>query len=299
MSKKTDLGHFKKATILILCHRRTQHLQKVLDSLLDCANIDDFITVFVVQDPIPPVMKVVDWYPKNKRIVIVDGSGYTSPAQAINGNLFKGLDYVFGEIASEFTIVLEDDIVVSKDALFYYSQVISQFNVVKHFRGVNGFSTMIPSIGLNNAFVRTHFGLGWGWAIDKRNFKRIMTYWKGNEDDHWDFIFEPYIRTGFVVNPLRSRIHNIGFDETATHTGADTSLGHSIHTSFNLSAPPGPQAIQDVDVDFLWRGQILNHSKLSSVNLISFRFLFFSYFIFGNSRIYHRTRRFFSERKLI
>lgn len=297
--RKTKSPYSKKGTILVLCHRRTHHLQKVLDSLVKCTNIDLFTTIFVVQDPIPSVMEILDSYPKDMRILTVDGSNYSSPAQAINGNLYKGLNYAFAKMGSEFIVVLEDDIVLSKDALIYYSQMMSKFSGVKHFRGINGFSTTIPSPELNNAYVKNHFGLGWGWAIDQRNFKKILSYWKGDEDDHWDFIFEPYIRSGFIVSPLRSRILNIGFDETATHTSADMALGHDIYKSFMSSNPSVPKALLEVDVDFYWRGEILNHSKLSAGKQFCFHLLYYVYYLFGNSVTYHRIRRFFSEHKFI
>jgi hypothetical protein len=299
VDKLSDAVHAGRGAILVLCHRRTEHLQKVLDSLVNCANIENFTTVFVVQDPIPPVLKIVEAFPTDKRVLTVDGSSYSSPAQAINGNLFRGLNYVFWEMASDYVIVLEDDIVVSKDSLIYFTHVIHSFRGVRSFRGVNGFSMLVPPISLSNAFVKTHFGLGWGWATDKRNFKRILRYWKGSEDDHWDFIFEPYIRSGFVVNPLRSRILNIGFDETATHTAADSSLGASIHESHIVPSDPNHPPGFEVDIDFIWRSRILNYCKLSLINRFSFLVLYFLYFGFGNSRIYHRVRRFFIDHYLI
>jgi hypothetical protein len=298
MVEDTSLRETKKGSIIVLCYRRTTHLERVIDALAKAEGIENFHAVFVAQDPTPPIIEIIESFPYEKSVIRTDGSAYRSSAQAINGNLYAGLNFVFTKMQFESVIVLEDDIVVSVDALNYFDETVSKFSQVRSFRGVNGFSEVVPLSEDSGAFVKTAFGLGWGWAINSRIFAQISRYWKGTEDDHWDFIFEPYIRTGFVINPLRSRVLNIGFDETATHTSLDSALGEKINKSFSTVQSSQGNFELKSDRDFCWRGENLSYSRLSLGTVFKYRFLFIVYFIFGNSRIYHRVRRFLGTARI-
>jgi hypothetical protein len=165
-------------------------LKKVILSLENAFLVEGFILVFVVQDPTDPVMGIINESKFTKKVILkIDGSDYISPAHAINGNLAKGLHYAFKDLGASLTIILEDDIVVSLDALCYFRQVYNEHKMNKNFRGINGFSEEIDSSDLRNGIVRLNYGLGWGWAIPARTYESLTKYWTGLDNDHWDFIF--------------------------------------------------------------------------------------------------------------
>ena len=284
----------EKKSIIILCYRRTTHLKHVLTALQNCTEFENFTTVFVVQDPIEPILQIIREFPYENKILSIDGSAYTSAAQAINGNLFVGLEFCFLQLRSSFVIVLEDDIVLSNDALGYFESTIQQHKKDSAFRGVNAFSETIAEPDLRDAYVKTNFGFGWGWAMESRSYFKIRRFWTGNEDNHWDFIFEPYLRTGFVVNPIRSRMHNIGFDDSATHTSENQDLGAKILSSFSSSLQAPRRKDWETESDFLWMGRTINYTELKTFHFFCRRIIFISFRLFGDSRIYHRIRRLFS-----
>jgi hypothetical protein len=292
LPKVSDL---EKKSIIILCYRRTTHLKQVLTALQNCTAVEDFKMVFVVQDPIAPVLQIIREFPYEKTILSIDGSAYRSAAQAINGNLFVGLDFCFSQMMSSFVIVLEDDIVLSTDALDYFDSIIQSHKNDSSFRGVNAFSEAIAEPTLGDAYVKTNFGLGWGWAMESGSYFKIRRFWRGTEDNHWDFIFEPYLRTGFVVNPIRSRMHNIGFDDSATHTSENIELGRRILDSFSSSVNEPHVQVREVDYDFFWMGEKINYSELNLRRITSNKIVHISFLLFGDSRIFHRIRRFMSE----
>jgi len=283
-------------SILILCHRRTKHLKAVLKALESCDGAADFTTVFVVQDPTEPVLQIIREFSLVSRILTSDGSIYNSSAQAINGNLFLGLDFCFNQLKSSYVVVLEDDIVLSKDALIYFNSVIEFHGKNAAFRGVNAFSETIPPPSLQNSFVRTNYGLGWGWAINSKLYSKTLKFWNGKEDNHWDFIFEPYLRTGYVINPLRSRVLNIGFDESATHTSGNEALGIRMLNSFRSTSGDYSQDIAEANFDFYWMGRKINYSDLNFVHLLSRKLIFRAFTLFGDSRIYHKIRNHLSAK---
>ncbi len=250
--------------IVVLCYRRTEHLKKVLEALEQAFIVETFSLVFVVQDPIDTVLNIINSSKlQNKTILEIDGSNYLSAAQAINGNLATGLGYAFQALGSSFTVVLEDDIVIAKDALCYFLQVHMRFIKDGNFRGINGFSEQFGNEHLQNSVIRISYGMGWGWAIPLRTYQEIIRYWKGSENEHWDFIFEPFIRTGYVVNPYRSRIWNIGFDLSATHTSMNGELGQKIELSYRSEPQDHSCKINEEEFDFRWMGKAFNRDRLS------------------------------------
>jgi hypothetical protein len=286
-----------KQVVLVLCYRRTIHLRQVISALESAFLIDSFTVVFVVQDPISSVMKIIEnCHISKKHILKIDGAGYHSSAQAINGNLAVGLQHAFRTLGAGLVVVLEDDIVISRDALCYFRQVASIYSGDKKFRGVNGFSREVGSPSFRNEYLRLNMGVGWGWAIPKRSYDRIVRYWVGAEDNHWDFIFEPYIRTGFVVNPFRSRILNIGFDDSATHTSSNVELGSEIQSSFSIDLVPHSCDLTELSKDFTWGPGSINMTKASP---LTSKYVYFArlmlYFLYRIDREpklrYHAIRR--------
>lgn len=286
-----ELSSSQINAIVILCHRRTRHLEEVIEALQMCEEVEDYFTVFVVQDPIKSVIDIINKYPLKKIVLNIDGSNYASGAQAINGNLFAGLEFCFSKIRASFAIVLEDDIVLAPDALVYFRSAIRFHRANSAFRGVNAFSETIASPALRDAYVRTNYGFGWGWAIHLESYLRIRRFWKGTEDNHWDFILEPYLRTGFVINPIRSRIINIGFDVSATHTSGNQELGTKILESFNSSLLEPRQRDWEAKSDFIWMGNSLNYSNLNTLQMVGRKLIYISFVLFGDSRLHHKIRR--------
>jgi hypothetical protein len=250
--------------ILILCYRRTFHLSQVISALEDAYLVDTFTVIFVIQDPIDSVLEIINSSTiQNKILTYTDGANYSSPAQAINGNLAHGLSFAFDKLSADLVVVLEDDIVISKDALCFFRQVTKSHLGHKKFRGVNGFSREVADPFFKNEYLRLNFGLAWGWAIPKRTYMRLIRFWDGNENNHWDFIFEPYIRTGYVVNPFRSRVLNIGFDESATHTSGDAVLGSEMQRSFAAETPRHVCDITEMSHSYTWAPGAINLSIVS------------------------------------
>lgn len=257
----------EKQVIVVLCYRRTAHLEQVISALESAYLIETFTVLFVVQDPIDEVTEIINHSNLINRLVIeVDGSEYESSARAINSNLAIGLNHAFGSLNADLVVVLEDDIVISHDALCFFREATRIHLGNKRFRGVNGFSKESSLGNSQNGFICLNYGLGWGWAIPRRTYLRVKRYWTGLENDHWDFIFEPYIRTGFVVNPVRSRILNIGFDESATHTSGDRPLGLAIQKSFEVEVNSHECRIESASFDFTWRPDAVNVNKTSSAS---------------------------------
>ena len=156
------------------------------------------------------------------------------PRNRILKNLHIGLELAFGPMQAPYCVVVEDDILVADDFLEFVGATYAKFNRNSKFRAVNGFSRLPPSVDHKpEAYVRLNYGVGWGWALPRNSFKQVQKLLLRDGDYHWDSLVEPFMRTGFVVNPVRSRVMNIGFDGSGSHSGteADREIGEEMARS--------------------------------------------------------------------
>ena len=208
-------------SILLIAYRRPDVLNESITSLKRArlTRISDLIVVFQEgNQDVDSLLRDIDWLPK--RILRTKYKNDTSPAAAINGNIYLGIKEAFENQNCEFVAVIEDDICVSVDFFDFISAVYDQNISDKKFRGINGFSGISREMTNFENYGRYRYGVGWGWVLTRKSWNELRKFWTGTEDVHWDGLVEAYFRSGYVVAPGMSRIRNIGFGESATHTRA-------------------------------------------------------------------------------
>jgi len=234
----------KCPTIFILTYERTWHLTKTIKSLEKAQGLKDFNILFLVQGKNEEILTIChDFKVNRKSIYTVNPPDEWESFKKINANMRTGLKISFEILKSPWVVILEEDIEIAPDALDFFRLCEEQFGEVENYRATNSFSRMIfKESGFGNQnYVRLNFGVGWGWALNDRNYKAISEIWTGFENEHWDGLLEPYFRTGFVVNPWLSRSLNRGLDGSGANTGIQDKLFYEIRKSFeqnlNLNGP--------------------------------------------------------------
>jgi hypothetical protein len=255
---KVEKLDYENISVVVLAHNRTSHLLSVLSSLEVSYGFHSCKLIFACDRPSRQVQSIVQGFSHPNKVVLINEKAPLTVAQAINMNLFEGLSQAFGDTTTQIVIVLEDDIVVSPDSILFTLEIFQKFSTNSYFRGLNLFSRIVPDVPNSNRYVIGNFGLGWGWAISRTTFEKFRTFWHGREDNHWDFIIEPFCRTGFVVNPIKSRIMNIGMDDTATHTRDKDAveLSLEISRSFQGNCSRSIAEIFGLSTrEFLWKNE--------------------------------------------
>ena len=270
------IHEISKLSIVILCHKRTWHLKKVLDALSLCPEVKESEVIFVAQDSPSEVLDIInDFKFAKKTLLKFNNLAFKSSAHAINHNLFAGLKEGFLGKQSKYCIVLEDDIVVAPDAINFLLQSIRVFGSDKRFRGVMSYSFNQSGIHSRGDVVKINFGIGFGWIINDSIYKELLRFWTGNEENHWDYFVEPYTRTGFLIAPLYSKILNIGFDESATHSAKDSKLGNLMEKSFRIGLEKAPTQVKEIKARYQHLRKdlcvISSLSKLQSIQLYLLR----------------------------
>lgn len=215
MCEKSDLT----GAVLLITYKRVHHLTKVIESLAE-AWTEPYNELHVIlhhnQIKVREVVHSINF--TKPKILLVDRKVLMSPQEAISRNIFDGLSKTFSNTQIDFVTVLEDDIIVRKDFLDFNSSIISREIHDEKFRGINGFSGAEFELSKDDVYSRFRYGFGWGWTIHRKYWEEIHKIWMTDFETHWDSLLEPHVRLGYVVMPHNSRILNLGFDSSATHT---------------------------------------------------------------------------------
>jgi len=220
--------------ILLLAHARHDHVLATVSALQKSRGFDNHQLVVVIDGAWPDTVSAVKSVTEPLVLIETQLGAEMFPRHRILKNLQIGLSTAFDILDAPYCVVIEDDIVVSRDFLSFIASVQKIFRRNHKFRAVNGFSRLEPSSDNVPAhYMRTNYGVGWGWALPRKSYRRIKQLLLREGDNHWDSLIEPYLRTGFVVSPGRSRVENIGFDGTGAHSGslADAQLGAQMSRS--------------------------------------------------------------------
>lgn len=251
-----------RACIVFLAHSRVAHATKAIDALSKARGFSEHSLVVIVDGDWPEtesaILSLVE-----PNVLLQPKQECSLPARArILRNLEEALEYGFKELRAPYCVVVEDDIIVSADFLRFIEACMVKFGGNRRFRAVNGFSrTYVTESESAEGFVLGNYGVGWGWALPSSTWWRVRAMFRWPGDYHWDALIEPYIRTGFVVNPIRSRVVNIGFDDSGSHTSNNThaELGEEMERSFlgDSSWRSDDSSLRQYNGRFLWRNDYI------------------------------------------
>lgn len=222
---------------VFLAFDRPEHFKKAIEKARSSFGFAQLQKYLIIQGSNPEILNYVQNHLKDFFIMQVQHPADKSVKSKINYNTRIGLAKAFEDKNIKVVTVIEDDILVAKTFFLFIEKVFLDFQEDSGFRGVNGFSgkeqfmSEVPPG--HTEITKSNFGLGWGWAISRKAFAHLAPYWSGMEDEHWDSLVEPYVRTGFVINPIKSQVLNIGLDGSGQHSGNNVELTEKMHSSFD------------------------------------------------------------------
>jgi hypothetical protein len=216
----------------VVCFNRTTELLKTLDSIEKAFNSPKRV-IIVCQLGCEPVENIVKNLSSDKYYKIYTSKKKDSESSRflINRNVFTALSAAF-ELGADFVSLVEDDIEVHPQFFNFMAQINEEFMNDFFFKAANGFSGNSVLQECGEGFGKYRFGVGWGWSINKKNWRNLKRFWDGSEDRHWDGLIEPFMRSGFVVMPNHSLIINNGLIGNGTNSGADLALNQKIVSSY-------------------------------------------------------------------
>lgn len=202
-----------------------------------------------------------------KSVHIIESQTNNGLASSIMG----GVTHIINQY--EKVIVLEDDLITSRNFLDFMNQAIDFYENNEKIFSISGYSMNLPSLKmLNEDFYYGYRASSWGWGTWKKRWETIdwevrdysnfiwnpfkhlkfmragsdMPYmlWKqmNGKIDSWAirWCYDQFKKELFTVFPAKSKIVNIGIGAEATHTKKtkrfNTYLDQSNKTTFTFNS---------------------------------------------------------------
>ena len=162
----------------------------------------------------------------------------------INHNRMLGYEVAFNEFQAEWVLAIEEDVLISEDALRFISQIIERYENYRFFRGINLGSREPFDLSLLNTYSRLRYGMhGQASVIGRRtwNFINSKNIEAKFSTHGFDSLIETHLKHGFMVTPNLSRSLDTGWDGTHMPNDSTDLYFEEMRASFvGVQATQGP-----------------------------------------------------------
>lgn len=258
------------APVLVFCYRRLESLTSAIKALR-AADLADQTALYIFSDgfkgdsDMPGVLAVrefISGIKGFKEVVIIEKPTNVGLAE----NIISGVSSVME--VSDRVIVLEDDLIVSRNFLRYMNLALDHYEAEDEVFSISGYTPKVNSGGYPYDTYFTFRSSSWGWATWKNQWETVdwemkqmdgmswiekIKTWKVGSDFLWmlhkqrsgkinswavRWVFQQYLDKKITVFPILSKVNNIGVgDLLATHTYNDdkrfeTPLDETDKTAF-------------------------------------------------------------------
>ena len=208
--------------IVIFAYSRGELLNDCIISVLSAKGSENWKKILVYQRDFSEVERVVDKYADQFDTLIKINKQYEGALANINHNRIAGTFYCFDIIKCEYVLGIEEDTIISYDALSFIDEIFVRYNKIRAFRGINLGSHQPLSSQNQRTFSLLRFGLqGQGGVITRKTWSKLFSdkLYMNISKEGWDSKFEHFIKSGFMVTPNASRILDRGWG--GTHAPSD------------------------------------------------------------------------------
>ena len=237
--------------VVLATYSRPERLIQCLDSIAVASERAPVMLVIVVQDGNHRVKYIAQRAAKDfpfATILEVNRIGST-PLEAMNLNYWIAFRTAFSNPDIEWALSVEEESVISVDALAFVDAMFQTYGARRSFRGVNLISREVdPSLRKTYSLLRWGHVGGAGmltrdsWRrIEAANVQRRLAIFP------FDGSIERIMKTGFVVHPNLAKCMNFGWD-CGTHLSDAESIERykALETSWSIADVGGPYKHKDI-----------------------------------------------------
>ncbi len=217
------MGEAKKAVIVLVAFNRPGLLSDTLKSI-QRANLGALPLVVIHQKGNQQVLDLLQQSLSTRDYLFQVSGQDRSTIHNISFNRILGYQFAFDFLKADYVFGFEDDILVSPDIFLFSDYIFRKYDEIRRFRGINFGSHEALKLDLVNSYSLQRFGIhGPASAISARTFKHFKekSLQERSRNLLFDGIFEPFIRSGFMITPTVSRFLDTGVG--GTHTSGDAS----------------------------------------------------------------------------
>jgi hypothetical protein len=241
--------------ITVNAYSRDESIEKCLNSIVRSIGGRAIPLIVVYQTGFVRVSEVIA---KNaefiSRIIEVDG-GERTPLENINHNRFLAYDMAFNELKADWVLAVEEDVILSKDAVAFTEFIIGEVSGHRFFRGINLGSREPFDERLFNTYSLLRYGLhGQASVIGKKTWRFIQKRrLSAKFSTHgFDSLIESHLKIGFMVTPNLSRSLDTGWDGTHMPSDRNDSYFKEMNESFVFEMDP-PSNYFPLNILHRWR----------------------------------------------
>lgn len=253
-----DIDRGKTSPVAVFVYNRPEHTKKMLAKLNECFDAEKYcIHIFADgakkdnDEKVLTVREIITEFKQHnsfESVVLY----LKEKNQGLANSVITGVSSLINQYGS--VIVLEDDLLVSRDFLRYMQGALEFYRNDDRVWSIAGYSPRLKSTKnySHDVYLCERAG-SWGWgtwkdrwdkvdwnvsgypSFQKNIWKRIQFERRGpgmtkmldmqmrGELDSWAirFCYQQFLDKSYTINPSQSRVNNIGYDGSGTHCGND------------------------------------------------------------------------------
>jgi glycosyltransferase involved in cell wall biosynthesis len=229
--------------IVVAAYNRPEYLQRCLAAIFGMKGIEAIKT---------PICVAVDKLPDGtyNEAVLAVAKRFECPLilseakQGCNGTIKSALVHAWSG-NPDFVLLIEDDIIVSPDALMYVQWAAKEYKddpsvrtigLWGHNKGYQPWQALSPKEA--GKVMRQQYFTCWGWGTWRSRWEEMLQTWTTGDDSHdtsWDVIMSSHLNGRDEILPSIARAYNCG-EIGGTHRGRAWPGA----TSAGLVDPDGP-----------------------------------------------------------
>ncbi len=258
---KSDIN--SQGAIFVSTHSRAHELDECLRHIVQSRGDMNIPLIVIHQIGYEEVSRVIEsWRPQIQILVETVNAGI-SPLQNINMNGLLGREIAFTWLGAAWCIGVEDDVIISRDAIKFSLFAFNKHRKDPFFRGVNLGSKRKYDPAFNDKYSKVSFGIhGQASLITRRTWKKFNPdkLRKYSNVEGQDSMMEHYVKTGYMCTPCNSRYLDKGWN--GTHASKDPQNEHyvDINNSFVGNEIEAPEIYHQIAYDSFWREDSLEFS---------------------------------------
>lgn len=261
-----------EGAIFVSTFTRATELDECLSHLVTARGNLNIPLIVIHQIGSTEVSSVIHKWRSQIQILIQTVNAGESPLQNINMNGLLGREIAFTWLGAEWCIGVEDDVMISKDAINFCLFAFRKHRNDPFFRGVNLGSKKPFNLENNNKYSKVSFGIhGQASLITKRTWKKFNPekLRKQSDIEGQDAMMEHYVKTGYMCTPSNSRYLDKGWN--GTHASKDPNNNHylDIRDSFVGEEIVEFSIYEEVPYDSFWREDSVQFSIKSIPTIIA------------------------------
>lgn len=251
--------------IVIFTYSRAKLLNDCFESLERCNGFDKWHLVVIHQKGDLEVELVIKNHQKFIETIIEIKSRFKKPLANINYSRIIGTKFAFEVLDADYMLGIEEDTIVSSDALDFIDFAASKYMTNRSFRGVNLGSLEPKSEHDINGYSKLRFGQhGQAGVINKRTWTYIKRkkLFELNDSVGWDSQIEFFLKSGFMVTPNVSRDLDSGWG--GTHSPDDPMHPHyvAMRESWIGEIQKEKFDYKNIEIDHTWRKDAVRYRRI-------------------------------------